>query len=355
MNLLIRLILPVSALGLIIFTAYHVMVTAPRPDEQTTPPLAPPQTEFTNTVAGSGIIEARYENIAIGTPVSGLVMEVFVKVDDRVNPGDLLFKIDDRELQAELEVRKASLIAAQTELTRLQNMPRKEQLPVNLAAIEEAEANLADLLDDLQRTEQLARGPARAMTEQDVIKRRQAYNIGIAKVKKAKAELDLLKAGTWQYDLDVAQMEIKRTEALIQQTNLLIKRTEVRALVPGKVLQVNIRPGEFAAAQAGQSLILLGDIDTLHVRVDIDEHDIPRFRPDTPAYAMLKGESKEKFPLTFVREEPYVIPKKSLTGLNTERVDTRVLQVIYAMQPATQKLRVGQQVDVFIDAQTADK
>jgi HlyD family secretion protein len=54
--------------------------------------------------------------------------------------------------------------------------------------------------------------------------------------------------------------------------------------------------------------------------------------------------------LKFVRIEPYVIPKKSLTGDNTERVDTRVLQVIYAVDGGNKRLFVGQQVDVFIDA-----
>jgi hypothetical protein len=87
------------------------------------------------------------------------------------------------------------------------------------------------------------------------------------------------------------------------------------------------------------------------VRVDIDEYDIPRFVANAPARAVLKGQSENFFPLRFVRIEPYVIPKKSLTGDNTERVDTRVLQVIYAVDGDTNnKLFVGQQVDVFIDA-----
>ena len=71
---------------------------------------------------------------------------------------------------------------------------------------------------------------------------------------------------------------------------------------------------------------------------------------NSPARATLKGQPKEWFPLKFVRIEPYVIPKKSLTGDNTERVDTRVLQVIYAVDAADKRLFVGQQVDVFIDA-----
>jgi hypothetical protein len=59
-------------------------------------------------------------------------------------------------------------------------------------------------------------------------------------------------------------------------------------------------------------------------------------------------------PLRFVRLEPYVIPKVSLTGINVERVDTRVAQVIYALDPVhplvrDKKVLVGQLVDVFIN------
>jgi hypothetical protein len=65
---------------------------------------------------------------------------------------------------------------------------------------------------------------------------------------------------------------------------------------------------------------------------------------------MLKGSPGEELPLTFVRVEPFVIPKRSLTGLSTERVDTRVLQIIYAVEPEDKPLYVGQQLDVYIDA-----
>jgi hypothetical protein len=53
--------------------------------------------------------------------------------------------------------------------------------------------------------------------------------------------------------------------------------------------------------------------------------------------------------LEFVRFEPYVIPKKSLTGDSTERVDTRVLQLIYRIRDGAPSFYVGQQMDVYID------
>jgi len=110
-----------------------------------------------------------------------------------------------------------------------------------------------------------------------------------------------------------------------------------------------IRPGEYVNTQASTALIVLGNIKQLHVRVDIDEHDIPRFEEKGKARGTLRGDPSQGFDLQCVRVEPYVIPKKSLTGDNTERVDTRVLQVIYAVKGSKQSLFVGQQVDVFID------
>jgi hypothetical protein len=86
------------------------------------------------------------------------------------------------------------------------------------------------------------------------------------------------------------------------------------------------------------------------VRVDIDETNAPRIRPGSKAVAHLKGDSTKCFPLLFLRIDPYVVPKRNLTGDNTERVDVRVLQVIYRFQPPAFRVYVGQQVDVFIDA-----
>jgi hypothetical protein len=85
--------------------------------------------------------------------------------------------------------------------------------------------------------------------------------------------------------------------------------------------------------------------------VDIDEYEIPRFREGLPASAVPRGDLQRRYPLSFVRVEPFVIPKKSLTGDTTERIDTRVLQVIYEVDTAGRApLFVGQQVEVFIDA-----
>ena len=67
-----------------------------------------------------------------------------------------------------------------------------------------------------------------------------------------------------------------------------------------------------------------------------------------PARAVTRGQARHEYALRFVRVEPFVVPKKSLTGDNTERVDTRVLQAIYAIESGQGPVYVGQQLDVFV-------
>ena len=59
---------------------------------------------------------------------------------------------------------------------------------------------------------------------------------------------------------------------------------------------MNLRPGEFVGTPPNQPLIVLGDTDVLHVRVDIDENDIHRFRPGMPAVAKLRGDPSAGVP-----------------------------------------------------------
>lgn len=342
-----KIVLPLIAIGSIVF-AVMFLAEAGEKMPDVTPPIQPAENPFPNTVAGAGMIEAQTENIAVGSPVPGIVVEVPVTVGEKVKAGQALFRLDDRELNAELDVRKAALADAKVALSRLEAMPRPEELPRAEAAVREAKA-------DWENWEQLwARGEKlrtdRAISDEEFIDRKQSAVQARERYNRAVAEYNLLKAGSWELDRQVAQSAIDRAQAQVDQTQIELDRLVVRALVDGEVLQVNVRPGEFVGAPPDQPLIVLGNVQQLHVRVDIDEYDIPRFVPEAPARATLKGQPAEFFPLTFVRLEPYVVPKKSLTGDNTERVDTRVLQVIYSIDARGKRLFVGQQLDVFVDA-----
>ena len=188
------------------------------------------------------------------------------------------------------------------------------------------------------------------MSAEEVTQRILSLEVAREQLTQTQAEYALLKAGAWKPDLDIARATIAQAEAQILQTQTEIERALVRAPVDGDVLKVYVHPGEYVGAQPGQALVVLGQLGRLHVRVDISEHDIDRFVSGAPARAITRGKARQEYKLHFVRVEPFVVPKKSLTGDNTERVDTRVLQVIYALEGPEGRLYVGQQLDVFLDS-----
>ncbi len=305
-----KYLLPVLAafgIAFAVITVVRSSKTLP-PAQPLVEPTAPP---FTSSVAGSGIVEANTENIAIGTLIPGVVSDIYVSIGSNVGAGDALFKIDDRDLRAQLAIRRAALRVANTN-------------------VKVAKASLADVKNQLALAESLT--DKRAISTEELDRRR--YAVQIAKAKLAQAKADAISA----------QAQIKETE-----TNL--DRIIVRAPIDGEVLQLKIHRGEFAPAGITQTpLILLGNTEPLNVRADVDENDAWRVRAGAPAVAFLRGNREIKTSLKFVRFEPYVVPKKSLTGDSIERVDTRVLQVIYRIEHIDLPVFAGQQMDVFIEA-----
>ncbi len=362
--MLTRYGLPLLAVGMFVFAAIQ-MTNAQQQKPPAVPPVQPAKSPFLNQLAGSGIVEPETENLSIGTHLPGIVNEVFVKVGDMVRPGMPLFRLDERQLRAELDVRVANLGSAQAMLDKLNSSPRREEVPPLKAKVMEADANLQDQIKAYDRVKRIG---TNAISEDEVTRRQMAVEVAKAQVLKAESELALLEAGAWNFDKLVATAAVTQMTASVNQTKTELDRLTVRAprmptregeaprdtsagpdMTEFKVLQVNIRPGEFVGTVQGQPLIVLGRVGNLHVRIDIDENDIGRFRTTLKGNAQPRGNSAVVIPIRFVRVEPYVIPKRSLTGSNTERVDTRVLQVIYRLETTDQILYVGQQMEVFLN------
>ena len=262
------------------------------------PPHAPPVNPYTHAVAAAGLVEALGENIDLGVPVAGLVTAVYARVWDKVVPGQPLLQLDDRELQAALIGQRAAVKVAEATANRLRG-----QL-----------ARLVKVTDE------------RAITREELETRRS--------------------------DVQVADAQLAAARAAVEQTEALVARLTVRSPRAATVLQVNTRPGEFVIPGANQSPIVLGDLTYYQIRADIDEQVAPRVRQGMTAVGYLKGDTQRPIKLEFVRIEPFVIPKVSLTGGSAERVDTRVLQVIYRFQRSDKDpVYVGQQLDLYLEEQ----
>jgi multidrug resistance efflux pump len=307
-------------------------------------------------IGAVGVIESASEEIAIGTRLSGVVDAVMVTAGAKVAKGDPLFRIDDRDYRVAVVQAEASLAAAKADLPANQKSIEQQQ-----SVAEQVRAELDVFQAEVERAEKDKDRAVALIGKGNVT--RQRLDTSVADALKAAGNLKVGRVAAIAADRQIAVLEaqtgqvrarIAQAEALLRKATLDLENATVCAPIDGTVLQVKVRPGQTVEARIlDNALMVMGDTRTLHVRADIDEVDIPRFQAGRPAVVSPRGGASMQIPATFVRTEPLVIPKKSLTGASTERVDTRVLQVIYAITGDVAGRFPGQQVDLFIEAGTA--
>lgn len=295
-------ILPLAALAGISFSIFMVvrsLYTPPIPFAVYTPAQSP----YQQYIAGEGIVEAYNDNIPIGTSTPDLISTVYVHAGQSVKKGDPLFKLDTRQQEADLQ---------------------------------EALANLARV-----KTEYL-----NATVQYDFYEH--------LKTKTAVSAQEYTRA---YYAKKIAADTVKVALATVMRIKTSIERAHIRAPIDGLVLQSNVHPGDFANINPfdRSSLMIIGDVSTLQLRVNIAEEDAWRVKAGAPGTAFVRGNNTIKIPLTFLKIEPLLIPKRSLTGSDTEQVDTRVLQILYTFSPKDHPIYTGQLLDVYLEAKPSEQ
>lgn len=281
-----------------VFLGLSAVYMSMRKPETPPIPFQPAISPYKHFIAGTGIVEASSQNIFIGTSIPEVVTDVYVIAGNFVQERDPLFKLDTRTFEADL-------LEAERERDR--------------AVVEfENQKTQLDLYENLT--------DKRAVSENEY---NQIY-----------------------FAAESAKVAILQAEARIQRVQTLIDRSTIRAPVDGLVLQVAIRPGEIANLNPFTELPLItfGPVCPSNIRINIDEDDAWRYEAGASAFAYVRGNSSICFPIKYVRTEPLIITKQALTGDTSERVDTRVLQVIYTFNCKDLPIYVGQLLDVFIEA-----
>lgn len=257
-----------------------------------------PTSPYEHYVAGEGQIEALGRTIKIGVPFTEIITEIVVKRGQQVKKGDALLQLDTRQYQAQLKT-------AQEELNRA------------LTSLNEQKT----IFDFYQ-----------ALKEKNAVSQKEYEQA--------------------RYAFLSAEASVGVAEKKIGEIKTLIERSTIVAPYDGAVLAINTQEGEIAQpTQLDQeSYILFGDTSSMQLRVDIAEEDSWRVIAGAPGVGYVRGNAQIKIPLSFLYIEPFMVAKKALTGSDTERVDTRVLQVIYQFDPADHPIYAGQLLDVYLEA-----
>jgi multidrug efflux pump subunit AcrA (membrane-fusion protein) len=384
---LISIGLPIVGLSALAGGIYLVAANRPPVVSESSPrrPVTQPLAETlaaTGSQAGGligavGTSEPPGEPIAIAAHVAGIVETVEATVGADVRRGDVLFRVDDRLAAAEVAARKGQIDAAAADMEALRaTVPTREAAIASARAAQasaearvlEAEADLADRRNKLQLGERLLR--TAVVSSEEVDNRRFVMQQAEARVATARAAVAEAAAGVVQAqaelarlvssvsggpgpDIIAAEKRIALAQRECDKAARELEQFAVHSPVDGRIIQINVRPGEFAPASVpAEGLVVIARKGPAHLRVEIDEVDMPRFRPELPAWASPRGSVGIRYPLSFAYVEPLVVPKRGLSGRTTDIVDTRVLQVVYTLDGDEPNLGIGQQYDVFITPAT---
>ena len=332
----------------------------------TQPPLPPAFSPATNPypqgIYANGILEsdqASGENINVYPEVSGTVKQILVAEGQEVKKGALLLQIDDSIQRATAEQFESQAQAAFTLLNELKAQPRKETLDVAEAQVAAAEAALKTAQDALDKQQSAFDMDPKSISKDALDSARNAVATAHANLEVARKQRDLTKAGAWIYDVNNQEKQYNALTKSYLSASALLSKYSLRAPGNGKVLAINAAVGGFVSAQGAYesytqgmtpALVLGSSADQLHVRCYVDEILVPRL-PDPSrikAQMSIRG-SNVKIPLQYVRTQPIVSPKIELSDQRLERVDVRVLPVIFRVEKAKQlNLYPGQLVDVYI-------
>ncbi|POA31558.1 MULTISPECIES: efflux RND transporter periplasmic adaptor subunit [unclassified Pseudomonas] len=289
-----RVLFVLAVIGVVAgVTAAYLLGRTPRP---LPPAFAPASSTYDTAIYANGIIESEQpggSNIVIYPQVSGPITQVLVQEGQAVTRGTPLVTIDDAVSRANFELAQASLKTAQDQYT----------------------------------------------------KRLASYGIDPKSISKD--------------TLDTAKDTAAQAQAALKAANATLAQYAIKAPVDGVVLAINTTVGSYVSPQGAYDpyiqqfsplAVMSAEQTYLAVRCYVDEILIARLPPPEHIRAqMLIHGSDIKVPLEFVRVQPYVSPKIQLSNQRQEKVDLRVLPVVFRFEKKDlPRVYPGQLVDVFI-------
>jgi HlyD family secretion protein len=357
----VRPVFVVAGMGLLI-AVVSAIIYSRRPSAEP-PVFAPASNPYGKGIYTNGIVESdqpQGQNINIYPEVSGTVTRIFVAEGQKVQQGSPLLSIEDSVQAAVAEQQRAQAEAAQTLLRELRAQPRPENLEVARAQVALAAANLKTADDSFNKQYAIFQKDPTLVSKDVIDADRNAVAVAQRNLEVAQRQYQLVRAGAWAYDIQSQEKQSEALQKAYGASKAQLEKYVLRAPADGVVLSIAAAVGSYVSStqgtwdsytQSSRPVVVMGSPQKfLAVRCYVDEILVNRLPPPDKIEAQMSIRGTDvQVSLQFVRVQPYVSPKIELSSQRQERVDVRVLPVIFRFErPASLEIYPGQLVDVYI-------
>jgi len=264
--------------------------------------------DLSSTVLATGAVRPQVgAEVRVGARISGRVEKLHVNVGDRVRQGEVLAKLEEDELTAQVLLCRADLGEAEARLAALEAERPKEVARAE-ATVAEAEAVLRLAQSNWQRVRGLSQKGATMALELDTA--RKELSTAEARLEVVRAELALAKA-RMPDDIRIAEAQIASKQAKVMEANARLAYATITAPIPGTVASVTTQEGETVAAGfSAPTFVTIIDLARLQVDAFVDEVDIGKvkvgqeamFTVDTFSDREFKGHVSAIYPNAVIQE-----------------------------------------------------
>jgi membrane fusion protein (multidrug efflux system) len=295
------------------------------------------------------------DSTIISPKVSGYIAQVLVEDNQPVKAGQLLARIDDRDLRTALDQARADVAGSEAAVRNLDaqialQQPIIEQSTADIAA---AEANLKFAREEQARYDDLMKsgsGTIQRAQQTDAALREKIAQLqhGKSGLLAAQKKVDVLTT-----ELAKASAQLDRARAVEQQMVLNLSYTRITAPVDGTVGARSLRVGQFV--QAGTQLMAVVPLDAVYVVANFKETQLTNVRAGQPVeiridsfrQVKLKGHVDSLSPASGL--EFALLPPDNATGNFTKIVQRVPVKIALDDHSLTGLLRPGMSAEPTID------
>jgi HlyD family secretion protein len=236
-------------------------------------------------LSAGGYVIARTQ-VEVGSKTIGRVVSLESNGGDFVRQGQIVARLDDSEIQAQLRQGQAALAAAKARLAELLAGSRPQEINRASADTDRLAADMKNAERAYQRSTELAR--AGVIAQQELEDSRARYEMAVAAHRSAQESLKLTRVGARFEEIQGARAEVSKAEAELAIVQAQAENTVIRAPISGTVLERYVEVGEMVTTGftsdrgAKQALLTIADLKDLQVEMDVSEADIAKVQLQQP-------------------------------------------------------------------------